>query len=216
MPDRAAFSGPFGEICGLVAPLTSALVISQPSDHVFAVRLIDALGTRPGAIVDEVLAEIPELKRRRKIRFSWEMWPDFDPTKKLVRIDVPVRFRMRGWFNFEARVTYYLYLYIDDRSRLSGYVRWIETWVEGGTIGGGLNHRLNIRAVEAAGRVVRVLEEVLAELNDREWSNCYLMPGSVPDKPSEAYAGNTRDGVSLILIQKSKGSPDRKGKEMAM
>ena len=63
--------------------------------------------------------------RNGDIRFSWEMWPDFDPTKKLVRVDIPLRLHVRGWFDFGARVSYYLYLYVDNRSRLSGYVRWI-------------------------------------------------------------------------------------------
>lgn len=178
----------------------SVLLVTHPCPKPVAIRLSESVGAEAASAVDDTIEDLEELTRVGNIVFSWEMWPDFDPTRKFVRIDVPLRIKVRGWFNFDARVTYYLYVYIDNRSRLNGYVRWIETWVDGGTIGAGLNDRLNIRAVEASGRVVHLLNEVLGELNEREWSSCYLMPGSVPADISEEYCGHTDDDVSLILV----------------
>ena len=73
------------------------------------------------AMVDQKLSNDGRANRRGAVGFSWEMWPSFDPAKKFVRIDIPVRVHVPAWSDYDARITYYVYLFIDGAYRLRGF-----------------------------------------------------------------------------------------------
>ncbi len=151
--------------------------------------------------IDDALSGVSEASRRGSIVFTWEMWPDFDPTKKFVRVDVPLRVHVPVWSDYDARATYYIYLYIDGSHRLRGYVSWVETWVEAGILAGSINSRLHPEVANAAGQVNNLLNDALTELDFHEWSRYYLMPGVGPIVPDD-YHGNVKDDVTVMLVRR--------------
>jgi hypothetical protein len=183
---------------------TSSVLLVGHSEHEFMSLHLGENGRSDAEdFIDAALDDDAGVSRRGPVVFTWEMWPDFDPTKKFVRIDIPLRVQVPRWWDYDARISYYVYLYIDAQYRLRGCVNWVETWVEGGILSGSINAQLQPDALDSAGDLNGVLTDSLAELDFHEWDRYYLMPGSAPDALPQDYAGQAEDDVSIILVQRS-------------
>jgi hypothetical protein len=182
---------------------SSLLLVAHSRNEFLSLRLGENGRSDAEEFIDAALDGDSGVSRRGHVVFTWEMWPDFDPTKKFVRIDIPIRVHVPNWWDYDARITYYVYLYIDAQYRLRGYVNWVETWVEGGVLSGSISAQLQPDALDSAGDLNGVLTDSLAELDYHEWDRYYLMPGLAPSVLPQDYAGHVEDDVSIILVQRS-------------
>jgi len=181
---------------------SSILLIHHSPKEFLPLRLGELARKDATSMVDDALSGVAEASRRGDLIFTWEMWPDFDPTKKFVRLDIPIRVHVPNWWDYNATITYYVYLYIDSNYRLRGYVNWVETWVEGGVMSGSINDRLFPEAYNAAGKIDIHLNDTLAELDFYEWQYYYLMPGKAPIPIPSDYSGHIADDVTVILVRR--------------
>lgn len=183
--------------------ITSSILLIAHADREFIpISLGQMARDDATSAIDDVLSDISEASRRGDIVFTWSMWPSFDSVKKFVRIDIPIRVHVPSWWDYDARITYYIYLYIDSLHRLRGYVNWVETWVESGILSGSISNRLHPQAVDSAGEVNTLLNDALTEFDFHEWESYYLMPGVAPIGLPDNYAGNTTDDVTIVLIRR--------------
>jgi len=151
--------------------------------------------------IDEALEDVSEASRRGNVVFTWAMWPNFDPDKKFVKLQVPLRIHVPNWSDYDARVTYYIYFYIDSAGRLQGYVNWVETWVDSGVISGSIIDRLHPQAIEAASTVNAEIANLVTELDFYTWQYLYYLPGVAPTIIPQDYSGHVQDDVSMILVR---------------
>ena len=133
--------------------------------------------------------------------FTWDMWPSFSPSRTYAHLRVPIRIVNSGWYNYDVELRFWIYLYIDSRGALRGYVDWYGARVEGMRIiliGGrdvssSLDDIMNILEPTAL-EVNRLISEALSAWEPLTFERLYYLPG-------RSATGHVNDGVHLVLVQ---------------
>ncbi len=175
---------------------SSVLIIRQNSVELPPIAL-GSLG-RPGIrerIRDEV-ASNRRLRARGDPIITWDMWPNHAPSQKFVYIRVPVRVDVSGWFDYDAEIRFWIYLYVDAAGRARGHVAWYGCWVEGGIISGKIKDRLMDEIPSSIGDIQEMLDEALSSLSIFELSGLYLLPGRAQT------VGHVEDDCSIVLVKR--------------
>lgn len=184
--------------------ITSSILLISHSDNEFLpISLGQHMSENASAEVDAILAQMSRVKRRGNIVFTWEMWPYFSPLKKYIRIDLPLRINVPAALDLNARISYFVYLYIDNSYKLRGTVDKADTWVANGLYSGKVNKRLNTEAQNSIGMVTAILNDALTELEYHEWKAFYLMPGIAPIGLPSDYMGSVTDDVTIMLVRRT-------------
>jgi hypothetical protein len=161
-------------------------------------------------IKDLIADKIENVKKIKELRgdpvIVWDMWPTGGddhpnaPDKRLIEIKVPVEVAINNWFNYDAEIRLWIYLYVSGGD-LRGYVSHYGAWVEGGIISGsvldGLMDAIPDEIPEIEGLLNAILDLVNAE---GPYEAVYLLPGDQTEYDTERYLqGNVEDDVTVVL-----------------
>jgi hypothetical protein len=153
------------------------------------------------ANIDDALGS--DASRRGDPVMTWEMWPQgishLDPELRYLKIHQPLNINIDWWPDYDASITYHIYLYLSN-GRLRGHcARWAY-WIEGGMKTGSIRDRLRPAVIDGCTILTNVLNEKLREYEDIQFSALYYLPGrQLTWPPPSILTGNTLDDVTIVL-----------------
>lgn len=174
---------------------SSALVVRGFTTEMGPIALGD-LGTP--TLRQQIAATVtatPNLSPRGSAIITWDMWPSFSPSRKYVYIRIPVVVDVPHWFDYDAEIRLWVYLYVDSGHKVRGYLNWYGAWVEGGILTGKILDRLMSEIPAAAGQINAMISEALEMVNIFDFVGLYYLPGTA------APTGRVDDDVSLVLVK---------------
>lgn len=101
------------------------------------------------------------------------------------------------WPDYDASLTYHLFLYLDGSRKLQGYCQRWSAWVEGGIKSGGIMDKLWPKVVAGVSTINAKLGENFAGLP--AFSDFYYLPGRQISPVSGVGSGTTWDDVTLVF-----------------
>lgn len=138
---------------------------------------------------------IDRLNMRGSPSITWDLWPGFSPSRKYVYVKVPVRVDVPNWFDYDAELRFWIYLYIDNRGKARGYVNWYGAWVEGGVISGRILDQIMDEIPGQLGDINNSINDALSMLEVFNFVGLYYLPGTAE------HTGNVDDDVSVVFVK---------------
>jgi len=174
---------------------SSALIVRRHTGELPPIP-IGALG-RPGIRerIRDQIDDIPRLRPRGEPIITWDMWPAHAPSQKFIYVRIPVRVDVPNWFDYDAEIRLWLYLYVNSAGRARGYVAWYGCWVEGGVLSEKIKDRLMDEIPGALGDVQLMLNEAISNLDAFDLVGLYYLPGRAHG------TGNVEDDCSIVLVK---------------
>lgn len=123
------------------------------------------------------------------------MWPSFSPSQKCIYVRVPICIDVPHWFDYDAEIRLWIYLYIDHAGHARGYVAWYGAWVEGGVKSGAILDRLMNEIPNHTGAVNQRIVSALQTLDAFTFQRLYYLPGEAH------HTGHINDDVSIVLVK---------------
>lgn len=101
------------------------------------------------------------------------------------------------WPDYDASITYHLYLYLDGSNKLQGYCQRWAAWVESGIKSGGIMDKLWPKVVAGVSKINDALKQNFAALP--AFKGFYYLPGRQLGVVSGVGSGSTWDDVTLVF-----------------
>lgn len=180
---------------------TSSVLIYRKSAN----EVVQALGGLvPASEISDIISSQDGLSSRGDPIFTWDLFPDGkdghpnETGKMYIYIRIPVTVEVNNWFDYDAEIRFWIYLYITQDGRLHGQLDYYGAWVEGGLLTDGILAELMgpegiVTALGQVDTIVRTATD-LANLGG-PYSSAYLLPGRNEDR------GNTNDDVTIVLVE---------------
>lgn len=144
--------------------MSSGLLVRRYSSELPPIALGD-LGTPPlRQKLGDLASSIPGLSKRGNPVITWDMWPGFSPSYNYIYIRVPVRVNVPSWFDYDAEIRLWLYLYVNSAGKVRGHVAWYGAWVEGGWKTGSIMDRLMDGIPDKIGDINSLISNALRSL----------------------------------------------------
>lgn len=182
--------------------IESALLINRNKSE-FTLELKDQISEPFKSKLDAKLAGT-QAKRKGDPRVYSLFWPSFDPTRKFVRVEQDLTVELDWWPDYDARIQYDIYLYLNSNGKLQGYVAWAHTWVEGGIFSNRIKNELHPKVVAGAADLTAEIQAKLSLFSSFTFRQVYLLPGSIPPMPPPSAnfgrIGNSADDATLVLV----------------
>lgn len=135
---------------------------------------------------------------------TWEMWPQgishLDPGLQYLKIHQNLNIAIDWWPDYDASITYHIYLYLDDSGRLSGFApRW-GYWIEGGIKTSHIDDKLKPKVIAGFNELNVQLKNQFAGFTTK-FKDLYYLPGSQPIRPGSGIVqGSTTDDTTIVLV----------------
>lgn len=189
-PDERAWTPHVGDF---INDRTSSILVVRQYDDELSFALGD-LGLRDD--IEDLVGDVPDISMRGDPIITWDMWPGFSPNRRYIYLRIPVEVEIDWWPDYDAEIRFWIYLYVNRRGSLRGYVDWYGAWVEGGlktdSVLEGIMDALPDRLPDIQDRLDDALNlAALFEPFERQ----YFLPGTA------ASTGNTADDVTLVLVR---------------
>jgi hypothetical protein len=146
--------------------------------------------------------------------FTWDMWPTGgdshpnDPDKRFIQIKLPVVIDVDGWFDYEAEIWLWFYLYIGG-GNLQGYLAYYGAHVEAGLKSQQVLDGIMEALPDQFGEIETTLAALLATINGSSrlpvlgpFTAVYLLPGDQNVFTGLAMEGNVADNVTVALVRR--------------
>lgn len=176
--------------------ITSSVLLVRKHTREMPPMALGGMGTP--TLREQIAAEVaatPNISMRGTPVISWDMWPSFAPSQKFVYVAIPVVVDVPNWFDYDAEIRLWIYLYVDGAGKVRGYVSHYGAWVEGGILTGKILDRLMSEIPGAIGSINARITNALSLVSAFTFVGLYYLPGTV------AATGNTNDDVSLVLVK---------------
>jgi hypothetical protein len=157
-------------------------------------------------LFDTVQAKFKEAVRGTRAKTKGDpriyatFWPGYDPTKKFLSIQQDLTIELDWWWDYDAQVTYDIYLYLNGSGKLQGYVAWVHDWVEGGIFSSEIYSELHPKLMAGAAIINTEISAQLALLAGYTFGSFYYLPGAPPDMGNFGDAFNHKDDATLVLM----------------
>jgi hypothetical protein len=129
---------------------------------------------------------------------TWDMWPSFSPSKRYIYLRIPVRIDVPNWFDYDAEIRYWIYLYVNSAGNLIAYVDYYGCWVESGVKSGSISDKIMEALPGTLGTIntelansIGLVAPLLGPLERQ-----YFLPGTA------GSTGNTDDDITLVLVKR--------------
>ncbi len=182
----------------------------------FADELVYSLGTLGAG--QQIVNAIADVEKIKKVKgdpiLTWDMWPTGgdahpnDPDKRFIQVKIPVEIEVNNWFNYDAELWLWFYLYIQT-GQLRGYTAWYGAKVEGGIISGSVLDDVMDALEDKIGDIDSLLDSFLSIANLGAspfvlgpYSAVYLLPGDQTLFAGPALEGHVEDDVSIVLVKR--------------
>lgn len=145
-----------------------------------------------------------QAKRKGDPTLTWEMWPSgisyLDPNRRYLKVHQRLRIEIDWWPDYDASITYHIYLYLDGGGHLRGYVARWAYWVEGGVKSGKIADKLKPKVISGMGTLNSALGDQLDGLSGFTLSALYYLPGrQLSRAPTGVLRGTTLDDVTIVV-----------------
>ena len=178
--------------------IESALLINRSENEV-VLSLKDLILDDFKSGIDQALSGTP-VKRRGNPTIYGSFWPGHDSSRKFATIEQNLKVEIDWWPDYDARVRYDLYFYLNGSGKAQVYVAWTHVWVEGGIFSRRIFNELNPQLVAGANRLTEELQALISVLSLCTFRDVYLLPGKQPSN-NFGDLGNTKDDTMLVLVQ---------------
>ena len=170
------------------------------------------------ALIGDIVADVKKVESLRGDPiFTWDMWPTGgayhpnDPDKRFVQVKIPVEIEVNNWFNYDAEIWLWFYLYIAEPlvpvfgggGDLRGHLAYYGAWVEGGVISENVKDGIMEALPQKFGDIDSLLDSLLATVNTAgPYKMVYLLPGDQTAFNGAQYLqGHVEDNVSVVLAK---------------
>ena len=102
---------------------------------------------------------------------------------------------MPNWFDYDAEIRFWIYLYLNGNNKARGYVAYYGCWVEGGILTGKIKDRLMDEIPGSIGDVNDSVNDALDALDAFDFTGLYYLPGLA------GSAGHIHDDCSIVLVK---------------
>lgn len=147
--------------------------------------------------IETFVGAIPRIRMRGDVVVTWDMWPSFSASRKYVYIRVPVRVDVPNWFDYDAEIRLWVYLYLDQNGKVRGFLNWYGAWVEGGILTGKILDRIMGALPGQVGTINNLIASSLSGLDALSFVRLYYLPGT-----GNGATGHTDDDVSIVLVKR--------------
>ncbi len=135
---------------------------------------------------------------------TWTMFPSgvshLSSTRRYLKIYQKLNINVPWWPDYDASITYHLYLYLDGSGHLRGHVARWAYWVEGGLKSGQIADQLEPKVITGMGALNNQLDTELGSFSAFTFQDLYYLPGrQTSRKPTGVFSGWTTDDVTLVL-----------------
>jgi len=145
--------------------------------------------------IQNQVSGISRISMRGTPIITWDLWPGFSPSRKYVYLRVPIRVDVPNWFDYDAELRFWIYLYVDSGQKVRGYVNWYGAWVEGGMLTGKILDRLMNEIPGQLGNINSSITSALSMLSVFNFVGLYYLPGTA------GHTGNVNDDVSVVFVK---------------
>ncbi|HWA95041.1 MAG TPA: hypothetical protein VG844_10620 [Terracidiphilus sp.] len=188
---------------------TSSVLIYRKSPNEISSALSSVVST---STIKNLISSQKKLSPRGEPVLTWDLFPDGkdghpnETGKMYIYIRIPVSVAVDHWFDYDAEIRYWIYLYIDQNGQLQASLDYYGAWVEGGLI---TSHVLDgLMAPDGIPSSIDQVRNLLATATSSvnmlsgPFMSVYLLPGRNEAK------GNTDDDVTVVLVE---GTPQPPG-----
>lgn len=157
---------------------------------------LGSLGLR-GRIA-EYAAGIERISLRGDPILTWDMWPSFSPSRRYIYLRIPVTVDVPNWWDYDAEIRYWVYLYVNSAGNLGAYVDWYGCWVESGVKSGSIANRIMEALPGTLGTINTELANAIALVAPLlgPLERQYFLPGIAGN------TGHTEDDVTIVLVRR--------------
>jgi hypothetical protein len=145
------------------------------------------------------------VKRNGDPILTWEMWPKnishLDPNLTYLKIHQNIKVVLDWWPDYDASITYHIYLYINGSGNLSAWVARWAYWVEGGVKSGEIGSRLRPQVINGATSLQTELDSQLRPFSVFRLTDLFYLPGNQTSRPpTGVISGFTTDDTTIVLV----------------
>lgn len=145
--------------------------------------------------IQNQVSGISRISMRGTPIITWDLWPGFSPSRKYIYLKVPIRVDVPNWFDYDAELRFWIYLYVGSDQKVRGFVNWYGAWVEGGILTGKILDRLMNEIPGQLGNINNSITSALSMLQAFDFVGLYYLPGTA------GHTGNVNDDVSIVFVK---------------
>jgi hypothetical protein len=142
---------------------------------------------------------------------TWEMFPKgisyLDENRMYLKVHQKLDIEINWWPDYEASITYHLFLHLDGAKHLKGYVARWAYWIEGGAKADNIEEKLKPAVISGMNTFNTELSKQLNALSPFTFSDLYYLPGNqtgpVPTGRQERLDHGRRDDRVAALSRHS-------------
>jgi len=181
---------------------TSALVVAPNRGIEFRFSFRDLFLEKWTELIDEELED--PARRDGDPILTWEMWPTgisyLNSNCMYLKIHQNLDIVLHCWPDYDASITYHIYLYLNGSGQLRGYVARWAYWIEGGSKADDIEDQLAPAVISGMDTLNEALTEQLNEYSDFHFSDLYYLPGNQVTRPETGViTGYTTSDVTIAL-----------------
>jgi hypothetical protein len=182
---------------------TSLMLVAARRRTEFRISFRDVFLDKWNSILDAQLGGSPA-KRDGNPTLTWQMFPKnisyLDADRIYLKIHQDLDIELDWWPDYEASISYHVFLYVNGDNNLRGYVARWAYWVEGGVKSDDIADELEPKVIEGMGKLNEELSSSLSAFDGVGIDDVYYLPGrqlggSVPTE----QAGFTTDDVTIVV-----------------
>lgn len=133
--------------------------------------------------------------------FTWAAFPEgisyLSSSQIYLYISQKLNINIPWWPDYDARITYHIYLYLDGSNKLKGYCQRWSAWVEGGIKSDDIMDKLWPKVVSGASTINTSLNDSFNSLP--AFKDFYYLPGRQISPVTGVTSGTTYSDVTLVF-----------------
>lgn len=144
-----------------------------------------------------------DANRKGDPTLTWTMFPQgishLDPARRYLKIHQELNINVPWWPDYDASITYHIYLFLNSGGHLSGHVQRWAYWVEGGVKSGAIAGKLEPKVIAGMDTLNEKLATELGAFSSFTLSDLFYLPGDqTTAKSTGVFTGTTWDDVTIV------------------
>lgn len=186
--------------------IPQSMLMVGPNRSGFEVRLSfrDLFLSKWNAFLDDALRG-SEARRNGNPTLTWEMWPSnishLSSSSRYLKIHQKLRVELDWWPDYDASITYHLYLYLNGSGKIGGRVERWAYWVESGIKASDIGDALRPEVIDGMGSLNAELDQEFSTYSGFTFQDLYYLPGNQTSRPPNGVqVGMTSDDTTIVLV----------------